>query len=73
MRRDLQRLPFCASVNDVVAGRTNLSALAQTLGYASHSHFDEAFRMELRVMPAEVRRIAVLPKLTRMHHVVHSS
>ncbi len=51
MRRYLQRLRFCASLNDVVDRRTNLSALAQTLGYASHSHCDEAFRMELRVSP----------------------
>jgi AraC-like DNA-binding protein len=73
MRRYLQRLRICASVNDVIDRRTNLSALAQALGYASHSHFDEAFRMELRVTPAELRRIAVLPQLTQMRHALHSS
>jgi AraC-like DNA-binding protein len=72
MRRYLQRLRICASVNDVIDRRTNLSALAQTLGYASHSHFDEAFRTELRVTPAELRRIAVLPRLTQMRHALHS-
>jgi AraC-like DNA-binding protein len=73
MRRYLQRLRICASVNDVIDRRTNLSALAQTLGYTSHSHFDAAFRMELRVTPAELRRIAVLPRLTQMRHALHSS
>jgi AraC-like DNA-binding protein len=72
MRRYLQRLRICASVNDVIDRRTNLSALAQALGYASHSHFDEAFRTELRLTPAELRRIAVLPKLTQMRHALHS-
>jgi AraC-like DNA-binding protein len=72
MRRYLQRLRVCASVNDVIDRRTNLSALAQALGYASHSHFDEAFRTELRVTPAELRRIAVLPRLTQMRHALHS-
>ena len=72
MRRYLQRLRICASVNDVIDRRTNLSALAQALGYASHSHFDEAFRTELRVTPAELRRIAVLPRLTQMRHALHS-
>jgi AraC-like DNA-binding protein len=72
MRRYLQRLRICASVNDVIDRRTNLSALAQALGYASHSHFDEAFRSELRLTPAELRRIAVLPMLTQMRHALHS-
>ena len=71
MRRYLQRLRICASVNDVIDRRTNLSAMAQALGYASHSHFDEAFRTELRVTPAELRRIAVLPRLTQMRHALH--
>lgn len=73
MRNYLQRLRVCASVNAVIDRRTNLSALAQALGYASHSHFDEAFRTELRVTPAELRRIAVLPRLTQMRRALHSS
>lgn len=72
MRRYLQRLRICASVSDVMDRRTNLSALAQALGYASHSHFDDAFRTELRLTPAELRRIAVLPKLTQMRHALHA-
>jgi AraC-like DNA-binding protein len=72
MRRYLQRLRICASVSDVIDRRTNLSALAQALGYASHSHFDEAFRTELHLTPAELRRIAVLPMLTQMRHALHS-
>jgi len=73
MRRYLQRLRICASVNDVIDRRTNLSALAQSLGYASHSHFDDAFRTELRMTPAELRRIAALPRLTQMRHALHSA
>jgi AraC-like DNA-binding protein len=72
MRRYLQRLRICASVGDVIDRRTNLSALAQTLGYSSHSHFDGAFREELRVTPAELRRIAALPRLSAMRNALPS-
>ncbi len=70
MRLYLQRLRICASVADVLNRRTNLSALAQTLGYSSHSHFGEAFRRELRVAPAELRRIATLPSLIQMQNAI---
>jgi len=70
MRVYLQRLRICASVAEVMDRRTNLSALAQTLGYSSHSHFDEAFRNELRITPAELRRIAALPTLTEMQKAI---
>ncbi len=72
MRRYLQRLRICASVNDVIDRRTNLSALAHALGYSSHSHFDGAFREELRVTPAELRRIAGLPRLSAMREALPS-
>src|SRR6185436_614948 len=70
MRHYLQRLRICASVENVLDRRTNLSALAQTLGYSSHSHFGDAFRRELKVAPAELRRIAALPSLTEMQKAI---
>jgi len=72
MHRYLQRLRICASVSDVIDRRVTLSALAQALGYSSHSHFDGAFRDELRVTPAELRRIATLPHLSQMRDALPS-
>jgi AraC-like DNA-binding protein len=72
MHRYLQRLRICASVSDVIDRRVSLSALAQALGYSSHSHFDGAFRDELRVTPAELRRISALPHLSQMRDALPS-
>jgi AraC-like DNA-binding protein len=40
---------------DLVAGREDLSALAQDLGFSSHSHFSAAFKQHYGVTPAEFR------------------
>jgi AraC-like DNA-binding protein len=63
MHHYLNRLRVRASLENVMHERTNLSSLALTLGYSSHSHFSEAFRQEFRLTPTEVRRIATLPRL----------
>jgi AraC-like DNA-binding protein len=72
MRNYLQRLRICASVENVLDRRTNLSVLAQTLGYSSHSHFGDAFRRELGFTPMQVRRIAALPTLALMRHALRA-
>jgi AraC family transcriptional regulator len=40
---------------DLIAGREDLSGLAQDLGFSSHSHFSAAFRQHYGVTPAEFR------------------
>ncbi len=40
---------------DLIAGRTDLSALAQDLGFSSHSHFSAAFRQHYGMTPAQFR------------------
>jgi AraC-like DNA-binding protein len=41
---------------DLLAGRADLSALAQDLGFSSHSHFSAAFKQHYEVTPAEFRQ-----------------
>ena len=41
---------------DLIAERANLSALAQDLGFSSHSHFSAAFRQAYGVPPSEFHR-----------------
>jgi AraC family transcriptional regulator len=40
---------------DLLAGREDLSALAQDLGFSSHSHFSAAFKQAYGMTPAEFR------------------
>jgi AraC family transcriptional regulator len=41
-----------------VATRDDLAAVALDVGFASHSHFTDAFRREFGRAPSEVRRAA---------------
>ena len=66
----LTRLRLRASLETVVDAETNLSALAQSLGYSSHSHFSEAFRNEFRVSPTKVRQAAGLPCLSESRRIL---
>src|SRR5688572_9881483 len=43
---------------DLIAGREDLSGLAQDLGFSSHSHFSAAFRQHYGVTPGEFRHNA---------------
>jgi len=43
---------------DLIAEREDLSALAQDLGFSSHSHFSAAFKQHYGVTPAEFRSSA---------------
>jgi AraC-like DNA-binding protein len=40
---------------DLIPEREDLAALAQDLGFSSHSHFSAAFRQAYRMTPAEYR------------------
>jgi AraC family transcriptional regulator len=43
---------------DLIAGREDLSGLAQDLGFSSHSHFSAAFKQAYGVTPAQFRATA---------------
>jgi AraC family transcriptional regulator len=52
----LNRLRLREALKPVLAGHADLGALAQELGFSSHSHFTAAFRKEFGMSPREVRR-----------------
>jgi len=55
LHRYLTRLRLRASLERLAAGATDLAALALELGFASHSHFADAFRKKFGPTPSEVR------------------
>jgi AraC family transcriptional regulator len=52
------RLRLRAAMERLVQQETDLAALALDLGFASHSHFSDAFRRAFGVAPSECRRRA---------------
>jgi AraC family transcriptional regulator len=44
-----------AALEQLRAGRSDLTDLALELGYSSHSHFTHVFRRHLGITPSEVR------------------
>jgi AraC-like DNA-binding protein len=50
------RLRLRASLEPLAGGGTDLTALALALGFASHSHFTDAFRREFGCTPCALRR-----------------
>lgn len=46
---------------DLIPQRTDLSGLAQDLGFSSHSHFSAAFRQAYGMTPAEFRKLGSRP------------
>jgi len=56
IHRYLNRLRLRASLERLVDGGSDLTNLAMDLGYASHSHFTDAFRREFGVPPSDFRR-----------------
>jgi AraC family transcriptional regulator len=57
IHRYLNRLRLRQALEALLAGEEDLSELALSLGFASHSHFTNAFRKELGMTPREVRRL----------------
>ena len=51
----LNRLRLRHALEVLLAGEEDLTRLALSLGFASHSHFTNAFRKELGIPPREVR------------------
>ena len=54
-----------AAVEQLRAGRTDLTQLALELGYSSHSHFTHVFRRHLGITPSQVRASELKKELPR--------
>ncbi len=55
LHRYLTRLRLRAALGRLADGESDLTALALALGFASHSHFSDAFRREFNVTPSAYR------------------
>jgi AraC family transcriptional regulator len=55
IHRYLNRLRLRAAVERLLEGEEHLADLASDVGFASHSHFSDAFRREFGVPPSTVR------------------
>jgi AraC family transcriptional regulator len=60
IHRYLMRLRLRAALERLAGGANDLTALALELGFASHSHFTDAFRREFGRPPSALRREALL-------------
>jgi AraC-like DNA-binding protein len=58
IHRYLTRLRLRASLERLLGGTSDLTALALELGFSSHSHFTDSFRREFGSSPSLVRRHA---------------
>ena len=58
VHRYLTQLRLRASLEHLAAGERDLTALALTLGFSSHSHFSDVFRRAFGCAPSQVRRDA---------------
>ncbi len=58
MRRYLDRCRLRTALERLAAGEKDLTGLALDLGYADHSHFSNAFRLEFGMSPSLFRRRA---------------
>jgi AraC-like DNA-binding protein len=55
IHRYLNRVRLRASINRFLDPAANLAGVATDMGFASHSHFTDAFRKEFGITPSEVR------------------
>ncbi|MEO8177719.1 MAG: helix-turn-helix domain-containing protein [Deltaproteobacteria bacterium] len=58
IRRASRCTRFAGALRRLSEGEANLSALALELGFASHSHFSDAFRQAFGLSPAQSRAAA---------------
>lgn len=63
IHRYLTRLRLRASLEPLAEGASDLTEVALGLGFASHSHFADAFRREFGCAPSHVRRRATGKRL----------
>lgn len=69
LHRYLMQLRLRASLEKLAEGASDLTALALDLGFASHSHFADAFRKEFGRSPSEMRRSATSAALREMSKI----
>jgi AraC family transcriptional regulator len=70
IHRYLMRLRLRASLESLVEGANDLTALALEFGFSSHSHFTDSFRSEFGCAPSEVRRIATGRSIREMSKIL---
>jgi AraC family transcriptional regulator len=56
MHQYRRRLRLRAALEAVTSGDATLTEIALGLGFPSHSHFTNAFRVEFGVLPSALRR-----------------
>jgi AraC-like DNA-binding protein len=61
MHQYRQRLRLRAALEAVTRGQSTLTEVAVGLGFPSHSHFTNAFRLEFGILPSALRRLAPPP------------
>lgn len=69
IHRYLTHLRLRNALQRLAEGADDLSALAVELGFASHSHFCEAFRREFGLAPSDVRREARVSRLRELSKI----
>lgn len=69
IHRYQNRLRLRASLERLADGQENLTELALDLGYASHSHFTDAFRREFGTSPSAFRRSVTTRLLREMSKI----
>lgn len=57
----LDQLRLRTALEEITAGDKNLTHLAYTLGYSSHSHFSQSFKRTFGHPPSNLREFAVSP------------
>jgi AraC family transcriptional regulator len=62
IHRYLNRLRLREALRRVVDGASDLAAVALEVGFASHSHFTDAFRKEFAAPPSRFRRMRKIPE-----------
>jgi len=60
------RLRLRAGLTRIVDGETNLSTLALALGFSSHSHLTDAFRLAFGISPSECRKSLAVRRFREM-------
>jgi AraC family transcriptional regulator len=70
VHRYLARLRLRASLEPLADGERDLTRLAMSLGYSSHSHFTAAFRREFGMPPSAVRRTATIATVREMSKIL---
>lgn len=70
IHRYLNRLRLRVATDELASGRHNMTRMALSLGFSSHSHFSAAFRREFGISPSRVRRAISGGMVREMHEIL---